>query len=286
ILCSCLMIPDGSTEPGHMSLWSKILSLFIETEKIENKHSLRDREKIQIDHELPVDFAKRFADYLLSLPESDWTKFIEPLRDACDSSPDFVKWIFLYTSLSAQNMRQEKLFWRFWSHLSETIQKIAVSLAKMQSEDRRRDERTQLIRSVLYADTPWQKVDKENQNVIFRNYGKDLLLQFAENAGANPDVFEALSSLMYHFPDIFLNQGLKILASHQEKVGGTHLLDRDTPFYLENCIRKYLFQDNTGLIPKEMHKACKILLDAIVESASSAAYYLREHLIRSRKISC
>jgi len=252
----------------------------------ERLHSYDDREKIYINHELLADFMKSFADYLLSIPESCWTKFIEQLQDACETSPDFVKWIFIHILLTAQNMKQEELYWRFWSHLSETIQKIAVSLAQPQSENRRRDERTKLIRFVLYADISWQKESKENQNVIFENFGKNLLLQFAENAGANPDVFEALSSLMYHFPDIFLNQGLKILARHQEKVGGTHLLDRNAAFYLENCIRRYLFRDNTGLIPKAMHKACKILLDALVETASSAAYYLREHLIRSRKISC
>jgi len=39
ILCPCLMIPDGSTESNHMALWSKVLSIFIEAEKTENKYS-------------------------------------------------------------------------------------------------------------------------------------------------------------------------------------------------------------------------------------------------------
>ena len=47
---------------------------------------------------------------------------------------------------------------------------------------------------MLKADIDWQKIDLENQDIA---YGKDLLLEFATNAGKNPDVFEALAKLMY-----------------------------------------------------------------------------------------
>lgn len=272
ILCSFLMIPDGSTEPSHMSLWSNALSILIEAE----------REEIEIHHESPLNFAERFACYLLSISESDWTKFIEQLQDACECSPNFVHWVFLHIALSAERLKQEELYWKFWKHFSEKVQKIAISLILIPTQTRRYDKRTKLIRGMLHADIPRQKVDYENQSII---YGKDLIFQFAENAGANPDIFESLASLMYHFPAIFLSQGLILLSKHQEIVGGTQLLSGvNTVFYLERCIQRFLLRDSVGPISKEMHKSCRVLLEAVIDTSSSVAYYLREHLIRSRKV--
>jgi hypothetical protein len=64
----------------------------------------------------------------------------------------------------------------------------------------------------------------------------------------------------------------------------TDLLSRNTAFYLEMAIQRFLQSENTGSLPKKLHESCFILLNAIIETASSRAYYLREHLIRSRKI--
>jgi hypothetical protein len=136
---------------------------------------------------------------------------------------------------------------------------------------------------MLKADAPWQKLDYENQDIAL---GKELILEFVNNAGKNVDVFEAMASLMYNFPRIFFEPGIHILAKHQTEVGGTRLLSGvNTAFYLEGSIQRFLQVDDTGPLARDMHQACFNLLDAIVETASSRAYYLREQLIHSRRIS-
>jgi hypothetical protein len=135
---------------------------------------------------------------------------------------------------------------------------------------------------MLQADSQWQKVEYENQYLTF---GKDLLLEFAKNAGKNADVFGSLVSLIYHFPSIFFKSGIHILAKHQKEEGGTRLLlGVNTAFYLEIAIQHFLQLDQTGSLPRAMHESCFVLLNAIVETASARAYYIREHLIRSRRI--
>lgn len=135
---------------------------------------------------------------------------------------------------------------------------------------------------MLLADAPWQKLDYERQDIAL---GKDLILEVVENAGKNVNVFEALSSLMYHFPAVFFQSGVHILAKHQSEVGGTRLLSGvNTAFYLEGSIQRFLQIDETGPLTREMHQSCFTLLDALVETASSRAYYLREQLIHSRRI--
>ena len=90
---------------------------------------------------------------------------------------------------------------------------------------------------------------------------------------------------MYHFPSIFFESGVHILSKHQKDEGGTRLLSGiNTAFYLERAIQGFLQVDQTGPLPRSMHESCFVLLNAIVETASSRAYYLREHLIRSRRI--
>jgi hypothetical protein len=134
---------------------------------------------------------------------------------------------------------------------------------------------------MLKADAPWQKLDYERQDIAF---GKELILEFAANAGKNVDVFEALASLIYHFPKVFFEPGVHILAKHQVEAGGTRLLSgMNTSFYLEGAIQRFLRVDETGPLARDMHRSCFTLLDAIVETASSRAYYLREQLIHSRR---
>ena len=58
----------------------------------------------------------------------------------------------------------------------------------------------------------------------------------------------------------------------------------NTAFYLEIAIQHFLQLDQTGSLPRAMHESCFVLLNAIVETASARAYYIREHLIRSRRI--
>ena len=126
-----------------------------------------------------------------------------------------------------------------------------------------------------------------NQTLLERDniqFGEDSIKQFVINAGINSDVFEAMSSLMFHYPEIFFESGLSILSKHQKVIGGTELFSRNTVFYLEIALSRYLLFNNTALSSKEIYHACKVLLDAIVETGSSRAYYLREHLIRSRRV--
>lgn len=279
ILNPCLMIPNASSEPTHYDFLNRILSLLYEAEELERQHSYENEERI--DFELPLDFAKAFANYLLSLSDSAKEFYIEKLKEGCEKAPKLINHVLLCVEYSSEQVGNKNIYWKIWEGLSNKVQDIAKSTS---NEDRYRgqNEKIKLIRSMLHADTPWQKIDYENQDIVL---GKRLIIEFVENAGVNSDVFEAMASLMFHFPHVFIDSGLYILAKHQKEIKGIQLFSNvNTPFYLENCIQKFLLENSKGPISKKMHESCLILLDAIVETASSKAYYLREHLIRSRRI--
>jgi hypothetical protein len=282
VLSPCLMIPDGSRETSHIKLFSKMLTLFFESEQQENRHRSEREKNLEINYKIRLSFTERFAKYLFYLHDSSFQPYIYQLQMGCDIAPNFMNFLILQVALVSERENKKEIYWQLWRDLSQKVQKIAIEVADNDSDYRWRDDRRKLIRKMLYADTPWQKVDYENQDVAL---GKGLLLEFVTNAGKNPDVFEALASLMYHFPSIFFESGIHILSKHQKEEGGTRLLSGvNTAFYLERAIQRFLQLDQTGPLPRCMHESCFLLLNAIVETASSRAYYLREHLIRSRKI--
>lgn len=174
------------------------------------------------------------------------------------------------------------MFWIIWDGLAPKVQEIAIEIGEKYNGHSRYDDRTKLIRNMLYVDTPWQKVDYERQDI---KYGVESINEFTKKAGMNPDVFEAMSSLMYHFPKLFFDKGLVILSSfHQVRIKMNLTFGLNSVFYLEKSIHRYLMVENTAPLHREEHQACLILLNELVEIASSEAYYLREHLIHSRRI--
>jgi hypothetical protein len=284
LLIPCLMIPDGSTEPQHVALLSRMLTLFFEAENSVREHrSDRIHDDISIHYELGMTFTSRFAEYLIALHESGSHLFTEQLLEGCACAPEVIHSLLINIAYFTEVRQKKELYWEIWSRLSKKAQAIAIETARHDYQYRTEGGSRKLIRGMLKADAPWQKLDYENQDIAF---GKDLILEFVDNAGKNVDVFEALASLMYNFTKIFFEPGVHILAKHQKEVGGTRLLSGvNTAFYLEGSIQRFLQVDETGPLARDMHQSCFTLLDAIVETASSRAYYLREQLIRSRRIS-
>ena len=281
ILTPALMIPDGSTKPEHVKLLSQMLSLFFEIGQDKHKrYSDRDNE-LQIDHNIRSHFAQRFAKYLFHTHQASLQAYMELLRTACDTAPSLMNLLILYVAVEAEKRKQEEIYWQLWKALSQKVQEIAIEIGQYDSDYRIQDDRKILIRGMLYADIEWQKIDFENQAIAD---GKDMILQFVDHAGKNPDVFEALAKLMFYFPSIFFESGIHLLSKHQREKGGTRLFSGvNTSFYLERSIQRFLQLDQTGPLPKNMHDSCFILLNGIVETASPRAYYLREYLVRSRR---
>ena len=283
ILSPSLMIPDGSRNPSHIDLLSQMLILFFEAEN--NKHGYHSDkdENLEINYEVSLDFTKRFAKYLFSLHETGFEDYVEQLKAGCDTAPDFMNYLVLCVAVEAEKARQKEVYWKLWQQLSTKVQEIAMEIAQYSSDKRHfDDDRSKLIRGFLKSDIDWQKIDLENQEIA---YGKDMILDFVTKAGKNADVFEALAKLMHYFPSIFFGSGVQILAKHQKEERGIRLLSGiNTAFYLERSIQRFLQLNQTGPLPRNMHESCFVLLDAVVETASSRAYYLREHLIRSRRI--
>ncbi|TOF00687.1 hypothetical protein CGJ31_23920, partial [Vibrio parahaemolyticus] len=90
--------------------------------------------------------------------------------------------------------------------------------------------------------------------------------------------------LIYHFHGVFFDKGIHLLASKFSVNSDLIGKQINTAYYLEMSIGRYLQIENRGPLNRKMYNSCLELLNGIVETGSARAYYLREHMIRSRKI--
>jgi len=280
LLQPCLMIPEGSTNSQHIRLLSQVLEFFFKNEQMERE----DRSEQTLDYKVVFEFCDYFAKQLIKLDTSRSTLFVHQLRQGCIIAPSFMSSLDLRLSIISQEKGLEEVYWRYWSELSSTIQELVITDAQREFSYLGLNAMRSFIRGFLKADLSWQPIDIKNQDKNIA-LGKKPILEFISNAGKTPDVFEALAKLMYYFPNLFLEPGFDILAKHQKEVGGIKLFaGGNTSFCLEMAIQRYLQRDQSAALSKHIHKSILILLDALVEKASSRAYYIREHLIRYQPI--
>ncbi|MBF8275273.1 MAG: hypothetical protein HW390_346 [Candidatus Brocadiaceae bacterium] len=279
LLAPCLMIPDGSTKPEHIVLLSRILLLLMAAEESKNQDRHGVGARREIPQELVMEFSKRFADYLLSVSISEivFQRFVDLLIERVERSPDFLDFLMVCLLHSSEKRKEIGLYWNLWEKLSKKIIELAINLKKKSRQELSYDNRSKLIRRMLFADVPWQQVRTEQDILI---PGLDLSLNFVEKTGENPIVFEAMSRFLFYFPKLFMPRGLIILAKHQKANQDADLFSGvNTVFYLERVLQNLLILSPVETLPPR--KDCLVLLNAMIETGSSCAYFIRDHMLHS-----
>lgn len=280
LITPCLMIPDGSTKPEHVALLSRMLLLLQEVEESNNRARRGENKRVEIPHEFVTGFSRRFADYLLSISETDAQRFVDLLIERTECAPDFLDFLMVCLLHSAEKRKEIDFYWNLWEKLNKKIVEIAINLKKKSRRDLFDDNQSKLIRRMLFADVPWQQV-KPEQDILIP--GLDMIFNFIERDGENPIVFEAMTRFLFYFPKLFMPKGLIILAKHQKTIRGADLFSGvNTVFYLERVLQNLLIltpvESNESKILREVSL---VLLNAMIEAGSSCAYFLRDHLLHS-----
>lgn len=198
------------------------------------------------------------------------------LITGCNKAPKFIDITLSYCQIMMQREDDFSSIWLLYSLLFPTLHKIALN------NDEQDNDLSKLLRDRLFLNASWNGHPSDKK---LMEEGASYLLKFMKESANNSHVFEALSSLIYNFYDIFFEKGISILS---EKLSNNPLLitkQINTAYYLEISITRYLQVEHKGDLKRNMYESCLNLLNGIVETGSARAYYLREHLVRSRKIS-
>ncbi|MDF3124374.1 hypothetical protein [Rheinheimera sp. 1928-s] len=272
-----LMIPLAPKEDKYIQLVSNIVILTYENEYKDHQQS--DDEKIH--HDIVKSIKDCLVEHIVHSRNNDFLPFKDLLILGCRKAPSFIYSIVLSFNVLVEREGNYNEAWRLWSLLESELHKIAINDIDDQSSDRYQGDLNRLLRGMMYADTSWQ--GNENEEIDMKA-GAAYLLGFAKRSANNSNVFEALASLIYNFYNVFFDEGIKILA--QKYSENPQLISKqiNTSFYLEMVIGRYLQMENRGTLSRTMYEVCLSLLNGIVETGSARAYYLREHLIRSKRI--
>ncbi len=271
-----LMIPLCSKEHDHICFIQKIVNFVYESEY----HDYRSGDDEKINHDIKKKIQDCLTEHIIYSRNNEFFPFKDLLTSGCSKAPSFIYSLTLSFHVAVEKEGDFDSIWSLWLLLAPELHNIALHDVNDRYISRQNDLNT-FLRGMLYADCPWQGHENEKKDM---ERGANYLLDFAKKSGGNSHVFEALTSLIYNFHDIFFDKGIHILA--EKFASNPELIAKqvNTAFYLEMAIGRYLQLENRGALSRKMYDICLTLLTGIVETGSARAYYLREQLVRSRKI--
>ncbi|PVZ70587.1 hypothetical protein [Pelagibaculum spongiae] len=271
-----LMVPLNTIDDSQIQFVQKLVNFVFDTE-YQNHRSSGDE---KINHDIKKQMQDCLSEHVISSRNSNFMPFKDLLTLGCSKAPSFIYSLTLSYHVAVEKEDDYDAIWTLWSLLAPEAHKIALNDVNDRYIGLQND-LNQLLRGMMYADCPWQ--GNENEEIDMKR-GAHYLLEFANESANNSHVFEALASLMYQFHEVFFDKGIHLLAS--KFAGNSDLISKqvNTAYYLEMVIGRYLQVENRGILNRKMYNSCLELLNGIVETGSARAYYLREHMVRSRKI--
>lgn len=271
-----LMIPMNPKDSKLIDLILKLVNFIFDSE-YRHYHS---RNEDKINHEVKWQIQECFTEQLIHSKINGFVPFKDLIISGCLKAPSIIYSVKLAFDVAAEKENDFDAIWSLWKIIEPELHKIAIKDVNDPYQGLQND-LNKLLRGELYADTPWQGHESERKCM---EKGVEHLLEFAKQSANNSHVFMALSSLIYNFYDLFFDKGIQILADKFTVNSELIAKQGNTAFYLEMSIGRYLQVENRGMLNRRIYQICLVLLTGLVETGSARAYYLREHLVRSRKI--
>lgn len=264
----------------HNIYVSETISRMAIAEKQSNDHSIKENRRIERYYESLEHNTYKLAEYLYGINIEDLNYFKSVLEQACQDAPRFMRGVLVYYDYLCEQLGDKSKYWELWGIISSTMEDIAKKLCKGQNY--KYDEKREILNKFIYLNTPWQEVDYKSQPI---KEGVDLICEFVRKTAENPIVFEGIVSLMYHFPELILEKGILALDELNEASVLKCLEESDNSiFYLENVMHSYVINMESKTMHVKIFNICEKLLDGLVRVASSKSYYVREYLIKSKRI--
>ena len=213
------------------------------------------------------------AKYLFDL--GSVCEFDSLLKKGVQEAPQLVHTILTYLAGYASEVGNYSLRWALVEAIDDELVEIALA-----SPDDMLSPWAELLIRALYGDADWQPIDYEQQNV---RYGKGAVLEISSRAGSNAAVFQSLTRLMYHFPQVFSVECIQVINGiGDERI--TQLFERttDSMFCLVAWLRAFVLKKKDAEITREQYECCLRILDLAIESGSPEAYFVRMSFINKR----
>ena len=257
------LLPTNTTNEEHKKFVEIISPIF--AEKL-----LGDNEKVEI--ELKQRFLKKYAYFVLNSSKNEIEIYLKPFIENFRSS-EVLADLFQDFILAQDGLNKYEQFWIIWNLFYDKV----IETTRESNSNRNAKE---IVRNYLLAWQYWTERDKEWHTI--KEKEKLFYRKVTEDIGEFPIVLYSLVKILNQVGSKFLEDGIvwisDILQKHPNLISED--LEKDTTYYLENLVRKYVLTQCTKIQTTfQTKKRILIILDFLVEKGSVIGYLLRESIL-------
>ncbi|WBW95285.1 AVAST type 4 anti-phage nuclease Avs4 [Oceanirhabdus sp. W0125-5] len=259
------MMPSKLEHREHIDIAHEIITVFA-------RELTQGRDGDKVDYTVRNEFLKKYAYLVLNSERSKVPQLIQPFIDKFNSSEPIAEMFqeFIYAE---DRMHSYDNFWFVWNQFKDKIIEVTNNGTNNWYVDK-------IIKSYLFAQTRWNDTTKEWHSLKSTNMR--LIKDVSEQMGQHPSVLYSISKLLNDIGSSFIAEGLiwisNMLSNHSEY--DTLKLERNTPYYLENLVRKYVYEEREKIKKnKRLKQKILVVLNFLIEKGSTVGYILRENII-------
>lgn len=263
----CFMLPTSAIGEQHF----KFARSFIEQLCLSEPHRYSQGPKLEnyLSFETHVPFAEWLGALYCRHTDLVLKKLGEDIKNACEYAPSFTKYLLLQILMHCERINDFGAYKVIFDYLMQKLIALAEKHSDGSVYDRDGDIRG-LLRMFINANSPWIK-NLEERKIL--QDAQEITIRFSRDAACHREIFLGISTLAYHFPELFLDGALEIMTSRIKQ--NPNVMDANAAFYCEQFIHRYLM-NTFGPLPAAKHINLNLLLDALVERSSAKAYCLRQ----------
>jgi len=216
-------------------------------------------------------FFEKFAYFVLGADKSDIPAYIKPFIDNFKSL-DHAEEIFQKFIIAEDNLNQYDSFWLVWEQFYPCVVEVCRNGGDYHSST--------VIRNYLLAQSWWGKSAREWRSLRARE--KRFFERVAQDIGDHPAVLYSLAKVLNEIGAIFIDDGIFWISTIFENHPDLHdaELEKDTVYYLENLIRRYVFLNRQKVrTTPRIKSAILSILEFLLGKGSANAYLTREYIL-------
>jgi hypothetical protein len=241
----------------------------------EDESGKRDRDRVVIEF---IPALNDFASFFVLKRDIEVSKRVcKPLIESIDDCPKFIAEFVESLIINADKLQSGKNFWIVWQLFAE----------KILDPDRIKSEYLgyhfeHLIKTMMLATVPW-KSDANDWKPLSEN--PVYLERFCKVACTTSSGFEALLSLLFSIGSFYLPEAFSWMAKALAHIDVNKIFNvENNRFTLEALLRREIhMRANQIRSNSALQVSVLQLLDKLVDFGSSAAFQLRERIIRPPK---
>jgi len=259
------LIPEKTDNKLNKEIAKRIINAFIP--KI-----LSDERENRIDYKVEHDFLRKYAYFVLNLPQDEIDDYLKPFMENFNASETiadlFKEFIYAEDILNIYD-----IFWIIWEKFKDKVFEICGDGERYWYIDK-------IIKSYLFATALWKEDAKEWHTLKSSN--KRFFQEVSQKIGHCPSTLFALAKLLNGIGSLYLDDGVNWIANIIEKNKdlAQKNLEADPIYYIENLSRKYIYNNREKIKKNKMlRQKVLIILNFLVEKGSVVGYMLRESIV-------